>query len=97
MDLEATFRQGGLGRQRDSGCQGRERWMALTGPGVDVMGSMRAAATVLVLVLIALGASFLFDALTRGNAAMPRTIAVGTLLCCLSLALLYLLGRRVEK
>ncbi len=71
--------------------------MALAGLRVDVTGSMRAAAVVLALALISLGASFLYDALTRGNAAMPRTIAAGTALCCLSLALLYLLGRRVEK
>jgi hypothetical protein len=61
------------------------------------MGPMRAAAAVLVLILISLGASFLHDALAEGSAAMPRTIAAGTFLCGLSLALLYLLGRRVEK
>jgi hypothetical protein len=65
------------------------------------MSSIRSAATVLALVLITMGAGYLYDALydaiTRGNAAMPRTIATGTGLCCLSLALLYLAGTRVEK
>lgn len=64
---------------------------------VDVMGSMRAAAAILALALLSLGASFLYDAVTRAHAAMPRTITAGTVLCGLSLALLYLLGRRVEK
>ena len=53
--------------------------------------------TVLTLVLISMGVSFLYDALTRRDAAMPRTMAAGTLLCCLAFALLFSLGTRVEK
>jgi hypothetical protein len=65
------------------------------------MGSIRSGVTVLALILITMGVGYLYDALydaiTRGNAAMPGTIAAGTGLCCLSLALLYLAGTRVEK
>jgi hypothetical protein len=52
---------------------------------------------ILTLALISLGVSFLYDGLTRAPAARPQTVVTGTMLCCLSLALLYSLGRRVEK
>jgi len=61
------------------------------------MGSIRSGVTVLALILITMGVGYLYDAIARGNAAMPGTIAAGTGLCCLSLALLYLAGTRVEK
>jgi hypothetical protein len=65
------------------------------------MGSIRSAATVLALILITMGVGYLYDglydAIARGNAAISRTMAAGTGLCCLSLAVLYLAGTRVEK
>ncbi len=57
----------------------------------------REVATVLTLVLISLGVFFLYDALTRAQTARLQAIVAGSALCCLSLALLYFLGRRVEK
>jgi hypothetical protein len=65
------------------------------------MGSIRSGVTVLALILITMGIGYLYnalsDAIARGDTTMPGTIAAGTGLCCLSLALLYLAGTRVEK
>jgi len=59
--------------------------------------ALREAATVLILILITLGVFFLYDALTRAQTARPQNIVAGSILCFLALALLYLIGRRVEK
>jgi hypothetical protein len=61
------------------------------------MRLIREAATVLTLALISTGVWFLYDAFTGPNGAVPRTLAGGTLLCCLALALLYSLGAPVEE
>jgi len=63
----------------------------------QIMRLIREVSTVLTLILISTGVSFLYDALTGSNAAMAQTIAAGTLLCFLALALLFSLGTRMEK
>ena len=62
-----------------------------------MMRAFREVATVLTLALISAGVFFVYDALTRAQAARPQTMVAGASLCGSALLLLYSLGRRAEK
>jgi hypothetical protein len=64
---------------------------------VDILRPVRTAAVVLVLAVIAAGASVVYRGVMAAQGDVARTVTGGTLLCGLSLALLFGLGRRVEK